>query len=229
MRQPLEPQLRPAEGPDDDWRPRRFGTAVMYLPPRYDGNKRSGLLSAVDWRLLAVALVLVLTATAIAYAAGGSEALLELGYPGIFLATLLSAASMFIPVPLGPAAVTLGALLDAPLGLPAPLLVGIVAGSGSALGEITGYLAGSSGKARVSESRLGARISRDVRRYGPLAIFAFAMIPNPFLDVVGIAAGAAGLRLPGFIAGLWPGKVINYTLLATLAALGVDLFGDLQF
>ena len=50
------------------------------------------------------------------------------GYIGLFIVSLISAASIVLPMP-GAAAITgAGALLDPILGIPVPLLVGVVAG-----------------------------------------------------------------------------------------------------
>ena len=61
------------------------------------------------------------------------------GYLGIFLVSLLSNASLFIPIP--------GWIFIAPAGLYLnPWLVGIVAGLGAAIGELVSYYAGVAGE-----------------------------------------------------------------------------------
>src|SRR5512138_3297775 len=64
------------------------------------------------------------------------------GYGGIFIVTLLGAATLFIPGPTMVATFIVGSLLN-------PILVSLVAGLGSALGESTGYLAGYASRALI--------------------------------------------------------------------------------
>src|SRR5512136_468532 len=63
--------------------------------------------------------------------------------PALFAVSVISSATLFLPVP-GLAITTLvGSLLN-------PVTVGIVAGIGQTLGEMTGYLAGYSGQGLVN-------------------------------------------------------------------------------
>ena len=82
-----------------------------------------------------------------------------------------------------------GAVLD-------PLWVGIVAGLGSATGELSGYLLGYYGRRAVptDTSRLWRLAERGFRRWGFVALIVLAFIPNPVFDALGILAG--GLRYP---------------------------------
>ncbi|MCH8849840.1 MAG: hypothetical protein IIC89_03330, partial [Chloroflexi bacterium] len=66
-----------------------------------------------------------------------------LGYSGVFLANLASTATVFIPVPgltaVGQALIVQqGAILN-------PVLVGLLGGTGMAIGEVTAYAAGTVG------------------------------------------------------------------------------------
>src|SRR5215211_2488825 len=65
------------------------------------------------------------------------------GYGGVFLITLLGAATLFVPGPTMIATFAVGSLLN-------PLVVALVAGLGSALGESTGYAAGFASRAFVA-------------------------------------------------------------------------------
>src|SRR5215211_204133 len=62
------------------------------------------------------------------------------GYGGIFVITLLGAATLFIPGPTMVATFVIGAVLN-------PAIVAMVAGLGSAIGESTGYAAGFASRA----------------------------------------------------------------------------------
>jgi membrane protein YqaA with SNARE-associated domain len=67
------------------------------------------------------------------------------GYPGIFLLSMLSNATLILPVP--------GILITSAMGAVFnPFWVAIAAGSGAALGELSGYLAGYSGQKVVERT-----------------------------------------------------------------------------
>lgn len=178
-------------------------------------------------RLLPFAFAGFVVAVVAGYALGGAGLISHLGYGGVFLSALVSSAAMVIPVPLGAAAIGLGIFIEAPFGIPPFLLVGVIAGTGSALGEMTGYIAGRAGSARIKGTRAGRYMNSKMERWGAPAVFAFAIVPNPFLDVVGVAAGCTGMSARTFIVSPWPGKLINYTLTALLFVAGADFIGNL--
>ena len=148
-----------------------------------------------------------------------------LALPALFLTSVISSATLFLPVP-GLAITTLvGSLIN-------PLAVGIVAGIGQTLGEMTGYMAGYSGQSLVNQSRAYDRIEGWMRSrefIAELVVFVLALIPNPFFDAAGMAAG--GLRFPisKYLIAAGLGKIIKNLLFAYGGALGLDwlyrLFG----
>lgn len=98
----------------------------------------------------------------------------QFGYVGMFLLSLVGALSLIVPIPYTLIIYTMGGILD-------PLPLAISAGLGSAVGEFSGYALGYFGKRFVRgqyERRLHA-IVRVFDRYGPLAIFVFALTPLP--------------------------------------------------
>jgi len=111
----------------------------------------------------------------------------SLGYLGAFLIALVTTATIFLPVPGIVLIFALGAVYD-------PVLVGLAAGAGSALGEITGYMLGFSGQFAVENNKTYQRLELWMRRRGCIAIFVLSFVPNPFFDVAGAAAGV--LRYP---------------------------------
>jgi len=137
----------------------------------------------------------------------------DLGYAGIFLTTLLSSATIIIPSPTLAAAYIGGGFLSPPL-------VGLIAGMGATLGEISGYMAGYGGSALAARSRYYAPVRRYVERYGLLAIFVFAVIPNPLFDMAGIAAGTTRIPLWAFLAACALGKTVRFILIAYLGRWG---------
>lgn len=133
----------------------------------------------------------------------------------LFVLSLISNATLILPVP--------GIALTALAGTAGnPLLVGIVAGLGQALGETTGYLAGYSGQELIDSSPRYARMSSWMQKYGALTIFVLALIPNPVFDVAGIVAGALRMRFWLYLFATTSGKILKNVALAYAAAAGFD-------
>lgn len=137
------------------------------------------------------------------------------GYIGLFAVSLISAASIVMPMPGAFAITGAGAILDPVLGIPVPILVGLVAGPAEAIGELTGYAAGYGGSLLFRDRPFYPRVHRWMERRGILTVFLLSSFPNPFVDVAGVAAGAVHMRLLHFMLGVLPGKIIKNIYLAT--------------
>lgn len=138
-----------------------------------------------------------------------------IGLVVLFVLSLISNATLILPVP-GLALTAIAASAGN------PLLVGVVAGAGQALGELTGYLAGYSGQDLIDDSPRYARMVDWMQRFGPVTIFVLALIPNPLFDVAGIVAGALRMPLWLYLVSAGLGKIIKNVLIAYGAALGID-------
>ena len=114
------------------------------------------------------------------------------GYPGIFLLSILSNATVILPAPGIALTFTFGSIFN-------PLGVAFAAGAGASLGELTGYLAGFSGQGIVDDTKMYARLEGWTERFGGWAILVLAFIPNPFFDLAGAAAGALGMSVTRFL------------------------------
>ncbi len=145
------------------------------------------------------------------------SALGRYGYPGIFLISMASSATVFLPAPSLAVVFATGGVLN-------PLLVGLAAGLGEALGELTGYLAGASGRAIIEDRERYQRLVQLTRRYGLLIIFFLSVIPNPTFDLAGIAAGALRFPVSRFLMACWAGKTIKTTMVALIGAGSLGLF-----
>lgn len=165
------------------------------------------------WRVIALLFVLGLT-TSIVLAWDEIGSLGIYGYPAVFLVSLIGNAAFLLPAPGFALVVAAGGAFD-------PVAVGIVAGLGAALGELTGYLVGLSGQNVFEDKPLYWRIEALIQKSGALVIFALAAIPNPIFDVGGLVAGA--LRMPAwrFLLGAWLGKSLRFALLAALGAIAI--------
>lgn len=133
------------------------------------------------------------------------------GYPGLFLFSLLANASVILPLPHLMLPYVLGAILN-------PWGVAVAAGSGAALGELTGYLAGWSGKAVISDWSRYEQVRAWMLRYGGLTIFVLAYLPIPLMDFAGIAAGATRMPVYRFLFWCFLGKTLKMLTVAYLGA-----------
>jgi membrane protein YqaA with SNARE-associated domain len=145
------------------------------------------------------------------------------GYIGVFLISLVGAASIFLPTPSLAATIGGGIVLDPILGLPPFLLVGLVAGVAEALGEFTGYALGFGGSPAVRERRFYRALERWMTRHGTITMFVFSAIPNPLFDVAGVAAGAVRMPPSRFFFSVLAGKVVKDITVAGAGVLGVGL------
>jgi len=99
---------------------------------------------------------------------------LQFGYFGVFIISFIGSVSVVFPIPYTLVIFFLGSSLN-------PFLVAISGGLGSALGEFSGYALGYYGRTVVSEERR-RKMDYMVKlfdRYGPAAIFLFALTPLP--------------------------------------------------
>lgn len=131
----------------------------------------------------------------------------EYGYLGIFLVALLANATVLLPAPGVAIIYAMGSVFN-------PLGVGLAAGTGGALGELSGYLAGYSGQAIIERTDIYSRIHPWVEKYGGWAVLVLSAIPNPFFDVAGIAAGIVKMRMRTFLISVWVGQLIKMTIIA---------------
>jgi membrane protein DedA with SNARE-associated domain len=140
------------------------------------------------------------------------------GYPGVTILMFFSSGSIFLPAP-GFAAV----LAAAPTLSLNPVLVGLFAGIGAATGELAGYLVGSGGKKilALNERPRWRRAHQWLQHHGFMAILVFALIPNPFFDVIGILAGSLSYPVRRFWLACLIGNCVKYTTVAVLGASAV--------
>jgi len=164
------------------------------------------------------ALAFVIIITLLIYALRDrAEELKAYGYTGIFVISVLSSATIVLPAP-GLTIVFAAGSTFWPVG------VGLAAGLGATIGELSGYLAGFSGQAVIEDQKMYDRLEGWMKRYGPLVIAGLGFLPLPFFDLAGIAAGA--LRMPVYQFLLWcaVGKIPKMMLVAYAGAYSIDWF-----
>lgn len=139
------------------------------------------------------------------------------GYAGAFVISLVASASIILPIPGLAVAMAMGTALD-------PLMLGVVTGIASAIGEISGYLAGAGGRILIAKDQTShyARLERWTRKYGAFGIFVVAALPFPFFDLAGIAAGAIRLPFWQFLVATALGKTIKYIVAIFIGAGSVN-------
>ena len=137
------------------------------------------------------------------------------GYPGIFIISILANATVLLPAPGVMVVFTMGGIFN-------PLIVGIVACVGSAIGELSGYMAGYSGQAVIERGHIYDRIHPYINKYGAATIFVLAAVPNPFFDLGGIAAGALKMPVRTFLTWCILGKIIKMLFFAYAGAYSID-------
>jgi uncharacterized membrane protein YdjX (TVP38/TMEM64 family) len=145
-----------------------------------------------------------------------AERLAVYGYPGIFVLSFLAYATVLLPAPGVAVVFTMGSVFN-------PLGVALAAGSGAALGELSGYLAGFSGQAVIERADIYERLTGWMKKNGSLTIFLLAAIPNPFFDLAGLAAGSLQMPVARFLLFCWMGEVVKMGIFAYAGASTLDL------
>ncbi len=173
-------------------------------------TKESRSTGATILRVVVLVFVLALTCLLVIYRKEVVR-LQAYGYPGIFLFSILANATIIIPMPGVIFTSAMGAIFN-------PWWVALAAGSGAAIGELSGYLAGLSGRELITKNKTSDKVEYWVRRYGGLAIFLLALIPNPLFDMAGITAGALKMPVYKFLVYLLLGKIVKMLIFALLGS-----------
>jgi len=144
------------------------------------------------------------------------SALGDAGYLGVFVVSLAANATIVLPMPSLLLILPLATVLN-------PLFVGLVAAAGGAIGEMTAYLAGYSGRGIWGNNKAYLRAVSWLEKRGILVVFLVSATPLP-MDVMGLAAG--NLRFPAwkYLIGCVPGKVVKYLALAYATVWGWDAY-----
>jgi membrane protein YqaA with SNARE-associated domain len=134
-------------------------------------------------------------------------------YAGVFLAELGNSAAVIIPTP-GPAfTLSMAMVLN-------PILLGIVAGLGSTLGELAGYYLGAKGRKVIEGGRIYKWFQALAGKRVGLALFTFSLLPVPF-DFTGLWAGAVRYPVLKFLGAIIVGKIVKVTVVAYAVSYGL--------
>jgi membrane protein YqaA with SNARE-associated domain len=141
-----------------------------------------------------------------------SAELAPLGYLAVFVSTLVAGMAIMAPG-VNVVVFVAGRSMD-------PLLVALVGGLGSVLGESTGYAGGRATRNLVTERRLDSRwakvVGTLVRRNAFLTILGLAFASVVLADVAGLIAGRVGYSYRKFFLATFLGKTLRFLLVALL-------------
>ena len=186
----------------------------------YLGRRRLRLESL----LLGAIALLAATLMALFFALDlGADDVERWGYAGLFGISLLRAASVLLPIPGSGMTFAAGGFLDSAWGIPAPVLVGVVAGFAESLGEFTGYGAGMGGMQMLNKRNIYRRVQDWMKRRAFVTVFAMSLMPSLLFDVAGLVAGATRVPVRVFYPAMLVGKILRGTATATAGFYGIGL------
>jgi len=152
---------------------------------------------------------------------------LRYGYFGVFVVSLLSGVSIFFPVPdtlviFALAGLKAGSAWDFDM-----LVIAAAAAMGAAIGELSGYLIGLGGRKpiiRKYKKKIDF-LEKVFRKFGSVAIFAFAFTPLPD-DLVFIPLGMMRYNVIKALIPAYIGKFCMYLVVASAGRFLVPGFAE---
>jgi len=145
------------------------------------------------------------------------DVLVSYGYFGIFLISLIGSSTIIFPIPSAAFVFAAGVFLN-------PLLVGLFAGSGAAIGEFTGYALGLGGRKVIKKKWKDKinKIEKLFQKYGGFVmLIVFAATPLPD-DIVGLFCGISRYEIKKFFIAVLIGKIILHLILAYAGLYGIS-------
>jgi len=134
-----------------------------------------------------------------------------LAYLVVFVVSLIGSCTIFVPTPASAIMLAASIIWD-------PLLVGLAAGTGDAIGEMTSYWIGYAGEKIVVDEKLPVyqRAVGWMQRYGIWAVFGVGLVPVVPFDLMGLAAGALKIKWWKFMLAAWCGKVPRAIIICSI-------------
>jgi len=134
------------------------------------------------------------------------------GYLGLFVVSIIGSATILFIFPSDAIILASGGFLN-------PILAGIIAGVGSAIGELSAYYVGRAGRKIVDIKRKKkkefSKTERMFHKYGFWTIPVFSFTPLP-MDIIGLFCGGIKYNVKKFFIGVLIGKIPR-TLILTIA------------
>jgi membrane protein YqaA with SNARE-associated domain len=159
------------------------------------------------WKMLLTIVALGAMSAAFLFVPIDWERVGNWGYLGVFVVTFVATASFILPIPYLLIVARAGMFLN-------PVMVTLVAGLAGALGELTGYIIGASGRDLIPQGKLYEKANHWMVKYGFWCVAFFAFVPNPVFDAIGFAAGVLRYPLWKFVVACFLGKSLKFLLAA---------------
>jgi len=143
------------------------------------------------------------------------------GLVGLFFASLIANATVFLPMPID---IVVLAINAESASLMEVIIFGIVVGAGAGIGEMTAYFAGLLGvktaeKIKDKEFEQIRGIREKIEKLGMKFIFFVALVPFPF-DIIGVTAGFIKYNPKKFFVAALLGKTARFIILGVAAFYG---------
>lgn len=126
------------------------------------------------------------------------------GYLGVLIACIASTSTILLPAPGILVVIQYAQIFN-------PVIVTILGGIGTALGELIGYLLGRSGN-KIVNINTQKKVFSWFSKKPILTVFLFSLIPLPVFDVVGIFSGVTKQNPIKFFLACFCGKTIKMAL-----------------
>ena len=143
------------------------------------------------------------------------------GYLVAFLISFAGSATILVPAPTFAVVVILAEDLNV-------LALGIAAGVGGTLGELSGYYLGTQCRIAIAGNRLDRITRRAMDRTGGAMLVVAGLLPVVPVDIAGLIAGSTGYPVKRFLFWLALGKVPMTILLLFLAVEAIDQVGPFR-
>jgi uncharacterized membrane protein YdjX (TVP38/TMEM64 family) len=150
-----------------------------------------------------------------------TELMTAYGYLGAFIICIVGNISIILPIPFALVVYAFGSTLN-------PFILGVVAGFGSTIGEMSAYFIGRGGR-KVIEDRYGNRLDavrKLIEKHGVMVIILVSLLPIPD-DLLLIPLGMMKYPAKKLLAAMLIGKTGMCLFLAYAGAYSLTYFRDL--
>ena len=171
-------------------------------------SRRAAVLKAVA----GVVAMVALTAIGLVFFPRALDMVGRWGYLSVLVVETINSATILFPTPGRAITLAHAVILN-------PWAVGVLAGIGSSIGEVTGYMAGRGGRQSVTANRAMRWIEARMAGRADAVVFLGALAPLPF-DVIGVWAGATRYPIVRWFVLMTPAKIIKMVAMALAARYG---------
>jgi membrane protein YqaA with SNARE-associated domain len=196
-------------------------------PPAGNWAKFTGWCRKNWLSILIIALIVVVTLVLFRYRGAISQWADTLGrqayiYADLasFIICLVSSLTIILPVPSFAILIPLASIFP-----PVPLAV--AGATGGIIGELSGYVAGRSGRNMFAGNKTYQRTEGWMKKYGAWMIGVLAFVPFAPFDVAGIICGALRFPVWKFLVAGWIGKTLKFILILVFSDWFIRIFPGL--